>query len=350
MKLSVNEIAGIINAEVIGDLNFIVTGVSSFDESGPHDITFASDSKYLNHIGLTKAGVVIIPDNFSSEKKYLNDPVLLKTSNPKLSFFKLVSFFHPEKMTLPFIHQSAHIGQFTKLGKNIVIEANVFIGDHVQIGDNVHLMPGVYCGDEVIIGDRTMIKPNVTIFHKTKIGQRVIIHSGTVIGSDGFGFAQDVDYHQKLVHTGHVVIGDDVEIGACNTIDKGTLGTTVIGNGVKTDNLVHIAHNVKIGDNTLIVAQAGIAGSTIVGRNVIIAGKSGITGHIKIGDGAIIGPYSGVHSDVAEKEIVSGIPHMPHALWRKVVSTMSRLPEMRKTLLSVEKRLKDIENKETEQK
>ncbi|OGR27761.1 MAG: UDP-3-O-(3-hydroxymyristoyl)glucosamine N-acyltransferase [Desulfobacterales bacterium RIFOXYA12_FULL_46_15] len=352
MKLSVNEIAGIITAKVIGDLSFIVMGVSSFNESGPHDITFACDPKYLNHLDHTKAGAIIVPDSFNPEKRHLPGTVLLKTPNPKLSFFKLISLFHPEKKILPFIHHSAHIGQFSALGKDLIIEANVYIGNHVQIGDNVRLMPGVYIGDDVIIGDQTLIKPNVTIFDETKIGQRVIIHAGTVIGSDGFGFAQDVDQHRKLMHKGHVVIGDDAEIGACNTIDRGTLGTTIIGNGVKTDNLVHIAHNVKIGHNTLIVAQVGIAGSTIVGRNVIIAGKAGISGHIEIGDGAIIGPYSGVHSNVNEKEIVSGIPHMPHALWKKVVSTISRLPEMRKTLLSFEKRLKDVENmkKNTEYK
>ena len=220
------------------------------------------------------------------------------------------------------------------------------------MGENVRLMPGVYIGDDVVIGNQTLIKPNTTILDGTRIGQRVIIHSGTVIGSDGFGFAQDSNEHRKLIHTGYVSIGDDAEIGACNTIDRGTLGTTIIGNGVKTDNLVHIAHNVKIGDNTLIVAQVGIAGSTTVGRNVIIAGKAGISGHIKIGDGAIIGPYSGVHSNVGEKEVVSGVPHMPHTLWRKVVSILVRLPEMRKTLFSFEKRLKEIEkmNKQTEQK
>ena len=352
MELSVNKIAGIIDAKIIGDINVMVMGVSSFDEADAHDITFAGDSTYLNRLGLTKAGAVIVPDSFDPDEKQVKGPVLLKAANPKLSFFKLVSLFHPEKTALPFIHPSAHIGQFTEFGKNPVIEANVCIGSHVRIGENVRLMPGVYIGDEVVIDDQTLIKPNVTIFDKTRIGKRVIIHSGTVIGSDGFGFAQDINEHRKLLHTGYVSIGDDVEIGACNTIDRGTLGTTIIGNGVKTDNLVHIAHNVKIGDNTLIVAQVGIAGSTTIGRNVIIAGKAGISGHIKIGDGAIIGPYSGVHSDVGEKEIVSGLPHMPHTLWRKVVSIMVRLPEMRKTLFSFEKRLKKIENmnKQTEQK
>lgn len=352
MELSVHKIAGIIGAKVIGDGNVIVMGVSSFDEAGAHDISFAGDATHLNRLGLTKAGAVIVPDSFNHDEKQSKGPILLKVANPKLSFFKLVSLFHPEKKTLPCIHPGAHIGQFTEFGKNPVIDANVYIGNHVRIGENVRLMPGVYIGDDVVIGDETLIEPNVTIFDKTRIGQGVIIHSGTVIGSDGFGFAQDRDEHRKLIHTGYVSIGDHAEIGACNTIDRGTLGSTEIGDGVKTDNLVHIAHNVKIGDHTLIVAQVGIAGSTAVGRNVIIAGKAGISGHIKIGDGAVIGPYSGVHSDVGEKEIVSGLPHMPHTLWRKVVSIMVRLPEMRKTLFSFEKRLKAIENmnKQTEQK
>ncbi|MCD4721565.1 MAG: UDP-3-O-(3-hydroxymyristoyl)glucosamine N-acyltransferase [Desulfobacula sp.] len=345
MKLSVNEIAKIIQAEIIGDPLFIINSVSSFEDSDSHDITFAYDAKYLADLQQTKAGAVIIPDTYMFDNDHCRDIILLKTNNPKVSFFKLVSIFHPEKKTKPGIHPSADIGHHVKFGKDPIIGSNVFMGDHVQIGDNVHLMPGVYLGDDVSIGDNTVVKPNVTIMEKTRIGKDVIIHSGTVIGSDGFGFVQNFDKHEKIIHTGYVHIGDHVEIGACNTIDRGTLGMTVIGNGVKTDNLVHIAHNVKIGENTLIVAQVGIAGSTKVGKNVIIAGKAGITGHIKIGDGSIVGPYAGVHSDVSENEIVSGIPHMPHGRWRKVVSIISRLPEMRKKLFSFEKRLKDIENK-----
>ena len=345
MKLSVNKIAEIIQAEIAGDPSFIVKGVSSFDDSEPHDITFACETKYLTNLKQTRARVVIIPATFVFDERDSGNTILLKTDNPKLSFFKLVSIFHPEKKTTPCIHPSANMGHHVKIGKDSIIGSNVFMSDNVQIGNNVHLMPGVYIGDDVSIGDNTLIKPNVTIIEKTIIGKNVIIHSGTVVGSDGFGFVQNFDKHEKIVHTGYVHIGDHVEIGACNTIDRGTIGTTVIGNGVKTDNLVHIAHNVKIGDNTLIVAQVGIAGSTNVGKNVIIAGNASITGHIKIGDGSIVGPCAGVRSDVPENEIVSGMPHMPHVRWRKVVSIISRLPEMRKNLFSFEKRLKDLENK-----
>jgi UDP-3-O-[3-hydroxymyristoyl] glucosamine N-acyltransferase len=345
MKLSVIEIAKIIQAQIIGDPLFVINGVCSFEDSDSHDITFAYDAKYLANLQQTRAGAVIIPDTFIPDANHCKDIILLKTNNPKLSFFKIVSLFHPGKKIKPGIQPGANIGHDVKLGNDPIIGSNVFIGEHVQIGNNVHLMPGVYIGDDVSIGNNTEIKPNVTIMEKSRIGDNVIIHSGSVIGSDGFGFAQNSDTHEKIIHTGHVHIGDHVEIGACNTIDRGTLGMTLIGNGVKTDNLVHIAHNVKIGDNTLIVAQVGIAGSTKVGKNVIIAGKAGITGHITIGDGSIVGPYAGVHSDVPENEIVSGMPHMPHGRWRKVVTIISRLPEMRKKFFSFERRLKDLENK-----
>ena len=261
----------------------------------------------------------------------------------------MVSIFHPPKKYNLGIHSSATIGQNVSFGKHCVIQSNVVIEDNTTIGDHVHLMPGVFIGCDVSIGTNTLIKPNVTIMEKSVIGNDVIIHSNTTIGSDGFGFDQNDQKHEKLIHTGYVEIGNSVEIGAGNTIDRGTLGTTVIGNGVKTDNLVHIAHNVKIGDNTLIVAQVGIAGSTKVGKNVIIAGKAAITGHITIGAGSIVGPFSGVYSSVGENEIVSGIPHMPHKRWRKVVSIVSRLPEMRKQLFSFEKRVKTLEEqKKTE--
>jgi len=349
MKRSVKEIAEYIQAKVVGSSSFWVNGISSFEDSGSQDLTFACEPKYLSNLQFTKAGAIIVPDSFVFDEDKCLDIILLKTKNPKASFFKLIPLFYPEKIKTTRIHPKSTIGSHVTFGKDPIVEPNVFIGDNVSIGDHVHLMPGVYIGDDVIIDDNTVIKPNVTLMEKTRVGHHVIIHSGTVIGSDGFGFTQDADTHEKIIHTGYVHIGNHVEIGACNTIDRGTLGMTIIGNGVKTDNLVHIAHNVKIGDNTLIVAQVGIAGSTRIGKNVIIAGKAGITGHVTIGDNSIVGPGAGVSSDVPKNQIVSGIPHMPHGQWRKVVRIISRLPEMRKTLFSVEKRLKNLEEKKTEQ-
>ena len=344
MELSINEIASILDVQIIGNSNQSIQGVSSFEEANELEITFATNPKFLKQIYQTKAGAIIVPEDFLIETKNKSLTFLI-SRHPKIDFFKIVRLFHPEKRFQSGIHSSTAIGAHVQIGRNPAISPNVFIGDNVSMGNSVQLMPGVYIGDDAVLGDNVLIKPNVTIMEKTKIGNNVIIHSGAVIGSDGFGFAQALDKHEKLIHSGYVHIFDNVEIGANSTIDRGTLGRTIIGNGVKIDNLVHIAHNVKIGENTLIVAQVGIAGSATIQNNVIIAGKAGITGHITIGANAIIGPFAGVHSNVGENEIVSGVPQMPHNRWRKVVSIISRLPEMRKQLFSLEKRLKDIENR-----
>ncbi|MBA3010393.1 MAG: UDP-3-O-(3-hydroxymyristoyl)glucosamine N-acyltransferase [Proteobacteria bacterium] len=345
MKFSISEIIEIIQAKADGDLGFEIRGLASFDDAGPYDLTFACDLRYLSRLEQTGAGAVLVPESFPSDNKVAANCILLRTPNPKLSFFELVKFFYPGKPLVPHIHKSAVIGNNSLPGQGIRIEANVVIGDNVTLGNYVHIMANTYIADDCFLGDHTIIKPNVTLMEGSDLGHHVIVHSGSVIGSDGYGFTQTGGTHEKLVHTGHVKIGNHVEIGACNTIDRGTLGVTSIGNGVKTDNLVHIAHNVKIGDNTLVVAQVGIAGSTCIGKNVILAGKAGISGHLTIGDSVIVGPSAGVTSDVPENQIVSGLPHMPHKTWLKVVNIISRLPEMRKKIFSFEKRLKDLETK-----
>ncbi len=344
MKISIEKIANIIQAQIFGDSSIFISGVNSIEEATFSDITFAIDNRFISHIEASCAGAIIIPDSMELDKTLGTKTVFLKTKDPKRSFFDLVALFHPPLTPAIGIHPNAVLGRDVSVGNQTVIEAGAIIGDSVVIGSNVHIWPHVFIGSGTQIGSHSTIKPNVTIMERTQIGSDVLIHSGSVIGSDGFGFTQSSEGHEKIVHTGFVQIDDHVEIGACNTIDRGTLGKTHIGNGVKTDNLVHIAHNVKVGDNTLIVAQVGIAGSTQLGKNVIVAGKAGISGHLKIGDNSIIGPYAGVHSNVENGKIVSGIPQMPHERWRKVVGIISRLPEMRKKLFSVEKRLKELEN------
>ncbi|MDD9304923.1 MAG: UDP-3-O-(3-hydroxymyristoyl)glucosamine N-acyltransferase [Desulfobacter sp.] len=344
--LTTGQISQMVDACIQGESEYEIHGVCSFDDAGPMDLTFAVDHGYLSRLDLSKAGAVLVPQDFSTEKECT--AILLKSANPKVDFFKIVEYFSPKEQPFSFVHPTAVIGDRVRIGQDTRIDANVVVGNDVVIGDKVHIMANTYVGDQCRIKDSCQLKPNVTLMDKTQLGVEVLIHSGTVIGSDGFGFAMDSEGHAKLVHTGSVHIGDRVEIGACNTIDKGTLGVTSIGNGVKTDNLIHIAHNVKIGDNTLVVAQVGIAGSTVVGNNVIIAGKSAVSGHLTIGDGAIVGPFSAVSKDVPPNEVVSGIPHMPHKIWLKVANIISRLPAMRTKLLSLEKRIKEIESKDTE--
>lgn len=346
MVLTLNEIAKKINAEVIGDESLEISGVSSFEDAGFDQITFAVDAKFLKNLKDTKAGAVIIPLDYDDFDQKSVTASILKIKNPKLHFFRILALFNPPKQLKPDISTQAYLGKNFAPGADVVVSPNVTIGDDVVLGDRVTLMPGVYIGDSSVIGDDTFIKPNTTLMERTVIGRRVVIHSGTVIGSDGFGFTPDqvakdaAPKHEKIPHAGFVQIDDDVEIGACNTIDRGTFGRTWIKKGVKTDNLVHIAHNVTIGTNTLIVAQAGIAGSTKIGKNVILAGRAGVSGHLSVGDFSIVGPGAGVLKDVAPGEIVSGFPSMPHKLWLKVGSIIPRLPDIRKRLISLEKKSK----------
>ena len=343
--LTADQIAAMVNARIHGDPGTAISGVSSFSDAGPKELTFAADQSFFSRLGETKAGIILVPN----EAPKISGITLLYSDNPKLAFFKVVAHLMPEEPLKESIHPSAVIADDCIIGDGTRIEAHVSIGQGCTIGSHVHIMANAVIGKQCRINDACRISPNVTLADKTRIGRQAIIHPNCVIGSDGFGFVQDGHAHAKLVHTGYVHLGDCCEIGACNTIDRGTLGITRIGNGVKTDNQVHIAHNVEIGDNTLVVAQVGIAGSTRIGRNVIIAGKAGISGHLNIGDGAIVGPYAGVTTDVPPGNIVSGIPHMPHKIWLKVSRIIPRLPSLRTRLLSIEKRIKKMESNQTEQ-
>ena len=222
------------------------------------------------------------------------------------------------------------------------------IGDNVVLGDRVSIYPCSYIGDSVVIGDDVKIYSNVSVLERCTIGNRVIIHSGTVIGSDGFGFSSDGKKYYKIQHTGIVRIDDDVEIGACNTIDRATFGKTWICRGVKTDNLVHVAHNVKVGEDTLLIAQAGIGGSSSIGSHSIIAGQAAIADHITIGDNVTVAGKAGVAKSVQDGEILSGVPAIPHKLWLKVQNIIPKLPDLRKKLIEIEKRLERMEKKDGE--
>jgi UDP-3-O-[3-hydroxymyristoyl] glucosamine N-acyltransferase len=221
----------------------------------------------------------------------------------------------------------------------------VAIQDNVTLGNRVRLHPNVVIGDDVTIGDDVQIYPNVTVLDRCRIGSRVTIQAGTVIGSDGFGFAPDGKVYHKILQTGIVQIDDDVEIGAGNTIDRATFGRTWIQKGVKTDNLVHIAHNVTVGENTVLVAQVGISGSVKIGKHVVLAGQAAVAGHLEIGDDVIVGGRGGVSKSIPSGQIVSGAPHMPHRVWLKVQRIIPRLPELKKKIEDLEKRLKKIEKK-----
>ena len=341
MKISLSEIADLVQGRFVGDPDLMIAGVAPFEQAGEHDITVAGNARFLKKIDECHATAMIVPKQVEIAQHNL-----VQVDNPMVAFAKVLQWFHPPIQPRNGIHPRAEIGREFKHGRNISIGPHVAIGQQVTVGDQVWLHPGVVIGDRVAIGNDVIIHPNVTIAERTIIGSRVIIHSGTVIGSDGFGFAPDGTIYHKIPHTGIVQIDDDVEIGANNTIDRGTFGKTHIGQGVKTDNLVHVAHNVAVGENTVLVAQVGISGSVTIGKNAVLAGQSGVAGHLTIGDRATVGPQTGVGKSVPEGQIVSaGIPEMPHRLWLRVVRTIPRLPDIAKRLLKLEKRFKKIEEK-----
>jgi UDP-3-O-[3-hydroxymyristoyl] glucosamine N-acyltransferase len=342
MELTVAEIAEMLRGEAVGEPQRPIRGVAAFDSAGPDDITFAMSPKFEKKLTDCAAGAVLVSRKLGTVS---TSCCLIRVDSPQLAFARLLPRFYPQVTPVAGINPSAQIGEDFTRGDALSIAAFSVLGNRVTCGDRVTIHPCVVIGDDVTLGDDVLIYPNVTILSGCRIGNRVTIHAGTVIGSDGFGFAPDAERYQKIPQVGTVQIDDDVEIGAVNTIDRAALGKTWIQRGVKTDNLVHVAHNVTVGENTILVAQAGIAGSTTIGRHAIILGKAGVSGHLHIGDNAIIGNMAGVAKDVSAGEIVSGAPAMAHRTWLRVHRELPHLPEMKKKMTELEKRLAQLESR-----
>ena len=338
LTISLAEIARLVQGKIRGDDQLEIRGVAPFEEASPKDISLAADAKYLNRIGESEAGALIVPMTCDAA-----DGNMVLVENPRAAFAKIMACFYPQAKPGDSVSDKANIGEHLSVGQDVQIGPFVSIGNHVSIGNRVAIHPGAVLGDGVTVGNDVVIEPNVVIMERCRIGNRVVIHAGTVIGTDGFGFAQEGERHLKIPQTGNVVIGDDVEIGANNTIDRATFGSTRIGNGVKTDNLVHVAHNVIVGDHTLLIAQVGIAGSVTIGKHVILAGQVGVAPHVVIGDHVMVGPQSGIAKSIPDNQVVTGTPGMPHKHFLKVQRIIQSLPDLRKRILHLEKKLKKPE-------
>ena len=338
VERTLGELARLVGGELRGDSELRIRGVAGLEEAKTNEISFVVGPKYVGKAHETKAGALIVPPKLKS----LNKPLII-TDNPYLAFAKILTFFAPKPHPPLGVSSEAHIGAEVKLGDSVSIQPNVYLGDCAVLGDRVTLHGGVYVGSEVCIGDDSIVYPNVTILDRCIIGNRVIIHSGSVVGSDGFGFAEDGSSYFKIPQVGIVQIDDDVEIGANCTIDRATMGKTWIQRGAKIDNLVQIAHNVVVGEDSIIIAQVGISGSTKIGKNVILAGQVGVTGHLEIGDDVRVGAQSGIAKSIPSGQTVSGSPAISHRDWLKNCQILSRLPELRKKIISLEKRLAEIE-------
>ena len=343
LSMRLAEIAELVQGKIKGDDQITISGVAPFDQARPTDIAMAAEANYMKQIDVSQAGALIVPETCPATTANL-----LVVKNPRAAFAMVMAHFHPVPLPQGKISNNVRMGQHVSMGKQVEIGDFVSIGNHVNLGDRVILGPGVVLDDHVSIGDDTAVAANVVIKAHCRLGCRALIQAGTIIGSDGFGFAQEDDRHLKIPQTGNVIIGDDVEIGANNTIDRGTFGSTRIGNGVITDNLVHVAHNVVVGDHTLLLAQLGIAGSVSIGKNTIIAGQVGVAPHVTIGDYVMVGPQSGVGKSIADKQVFTGTPAMPHRLFLKVSQIIQSLPDLRKRILSLEKKLREITKSESD--
>ncbi len=337
MELVLSQIASQVNGTVRGDPDTMIRGVAPFEDAGAGDITLAASPEYLKRLPASKAGAFIVARQVEE-----GGGPLLQVDHPMVAFARVIEMFHPPARLPLGVHPLACVGASVRLGAEVCVGPFAVLGDRVRLGDRVQVGAGAVIGNDACLGDDVRLHPRVAIGERCRIGNRVIIHAGTVVGGDGFGFAPDGVRFHKIPHTGIVQIDDDAEIGANNTIDRAVFGKTWIGSGVKTDNLVHIAHNVQIGDNTVIVAQVGISGSVTIGRNVILAGQAGIAGHITIGDGATVGSAAGVVKSVPAGEVVLGTPATPRMQQLRVQAVVAKLPEMKKRLERLERRLEQL--------
>ena len=341
MKL--HDIAEKLNLEYRGIPNINIQGCASLEEAQPGDISFVISSAYKTRAITTQASALIAYKDFSP-----GDIPCLHTDQPYLTFARCLELFEKPRLQKKEIHPTAVVDAGVSMGTGCSISAYAVIGESVQIGSNVIIYPHVVIYPRVIIGDNVVIHSHVSIRESTIIGNNVIIHNGVVIGSDGFGFAEQQGCYYKIPQLGGVVIADNVEIGANTTIDRATLGTTVISEGTKIDNLVQIAHNVKIGKNTAIAAQVGIAGSTTVGNHVKIGGQVGITGHIDIGDQAGIMAKSGVTNSIEPQTVVAGYPAIENSLWRRACVLFKNFPHLLKRMTSLEQEVAALKDREKE--
>jgi UDP-3-O-[3-hydroxymyristoyl] glucosamine N-acyltransferase len=332
--VKIKELAGFLKSEVNGDPDLEIRSVSDIKDAKKETLIFLFDKKQIRTVSNLKELAAIVPDNVDE----CSARAWIKVQDVKAAMIKILRYLYPEPIKYPesFLDERENSSDF-KSGENVKIAKDVFIGKDCVFGNNVKIFPLVYIGNEVEIGDNTVIYPNSVILDKVKIGRDVMIYPGVVVGSDGFGYHPVDGKLEAIPHIGKVIIGDRVEIGALSMIDRGTIGDTIIGEGAKIDNSVHIAHNVKIGKNVIILAQVGVAGSSTIGDNVIIAGQVGISDHIKIGDGAKIAAKSGVVRNIRKDEIVFGYPADKKFEVLRGIVYSRKLPELFKRVETLEK-------------
>jgi UDP-3-O-[3-hydroxymyristoyl] glucosamine N-acyltransferase len=332
---TLGEIASRIGGTVKGDSAVRVTGIKPLDQAGPADLSFVAHPRYRRAAGESRAaGLIVARPEIAPRRN------LILVENPYAALAAAMGLFYDETRPAPGISPLAVLGEGTRLGSDVSLAPFVVIGRGCLIGDRAALLSGVVLGDDVVLGADSVLHPGVVVYPRCVLGARVIVHARSVIGSDGFGFAEAGGTRAKIPQVGNVVIEDDVEIGACVAIDRATFGSTLVGRGTKIDNLVQIGHNVTVGADSVLVAQSGIAGSTRLGPGVILAGQAGVAGHLTIGDHSIVGAKSAVLQDLPPKSFVVGHPATDHRSWKRSQAALKRLPLLLSSLARAERAVK----------
>ena len=341
MDFIASQIAGLLEGTVVGNENISVNNLSKIEEGQPNTLSFLSNLKYEEYLYITGASIVIVDKSFEPSKSIPNTCTLIKVESAQAAFAKLLEIYNQVKRKKSGIHPSSYISDSATIGEEVYIGANCSIGDNVTIGNNVHVYPNSYIGDNVKIGDDCMFFAGVRVYSDCLIGKSCTLHSGVIIGGDGFGFVPNRNgNYSKVPQIGNAILEDHVEIGSNTTIDRATLGSTIIRKGVKLDNLIQVAHNVEIGENTVIAAQTGIAGSTKIGKNCMIGGQVGIVGHITIADEVKIAAQSGVGHAITEKgQILQGSPAFPIGDFKRSYVVYRGLPDLKRKVDELEKKL-----------
>ncbi|MBI3031222.1 MAG: UDP-3-O-(3-hydroxymyristoyl)glucosamine N-acyltransferase [Candidatus Rokubacteria bacterium] len=335
---TLGQLAEAVGAVLEGDAERVMRGIAPLETAGPDQISFVTHPKYLPLAASSRAGALLV----GAEIKDLRPP-LLRVASPQAALIALLKLFHPSPPPAPGVHPSALVAPDCRVHASASVGAFAVIRPRAVIGARARIFPLVYVGEGAEIGEESTVYPNAVIREGVRIGRRVIIHPGAVLGADGFGYAFDGGAHQKIPQVGGVIVEDDVEIGANATIDRATLGDTVVRRGTKIDNLVQIAHNVEIGQHAIVVAQSGISGSCRVGNGAVLGGQVGLADHVTIGDGVMLGAQSGVPGDIRAAGQYLGAPARPVAEARRIFAAMPRLPDLLKKVRALERRVRELE-------
>ncbi|NVJ25954.1 UDP-3-O-(3-hydroxymyristoyl)glucosamine N-acyltransferase [Myxococcus sp. AM011] len=338
------ELAAQVGGELLGDPEQLIHGLNGLEEASPGDVSFYGNTRYRRQFEATKASAVLVGGDASPREGV----ALVRVSNPHLAYAKLLRLFHPANRPVPGVRPGAHVHPEATIHPEATVLAGACVEAGARVGARSVLYPGAYLGEHATVGEDSVLHPNVTVRERCVIGNRVILHAASVVGADGFGFAfnpegEEGPEHFKIPQVGNVRIEDDVEVGACTCIDRATVGETVVGRGSKLDNLVQIAHNVRVGPMSLICAQAGVSGSAEIGTGVVLAGQVGVVGHIRVGDLAKVGAQSGVAHDVPDGQVVSGSPAIAHREWLRASAASGQVADMLKEMRALRRRVEQLE-------